>query len=52
MKLDALQNAARFTRRKRLIQSSGRMGIEIVLDQSDVLGLRIDLIDQERTPLA
>ena len=46
MKLHALQNAASFTRRKRLIQRSRRVSIEVILHQSNVLCVRINLINQ------
>src|SRR2546425_12096629 len=46
MELEALQNAASFGRRKRLVERRRRMCIQVILHQANVLGLRIDLIHQ------
>src|ERR1700741_999256 len=46
MELQPLENTTSFTRRKGLIQGSGGVRLEIVLDQANVFRLWIDLIDQ------
>src|SRR5260370_24095236 len=46
MELDALQDASCFGRLKGFIEGSGRMGIEIVLHNAHILGMRVDLVHQ------
>jgi hypothetical protein len=46
MELQPLQNAARFRRRKRFVEGGRGVGIQIILDQANVLSLRIDFIHQ------
>jgi hypothetical protein len=46
MEFDALQNASCFGRLEGFIEGSRRVSIEIVLHDTHVFGMRIDLVDQ------
>jgi len=46
MELDPLQDAPRLGGRVGFIQGSGRMRVQIVLDDANVVRVRIDFIDQ------
>src|SRR6266446_6574168 len=45
MELDALQDAPRLGGREGFIQGSGRMRVQIILDDTKVFRMRIDFID-------
>ena len=46
MKLHMLQNTTSFGRRKRLIERRRRMCVQVILHQTKIINVRIDLIDQ------
>jgi hypothetical protein len=46
MELHPLQNAARFRRRKGFVEGGRRVRVQVVLDEPDIFGVRIDLIHQ------
>ena len=46
MELDPLQNASCFSRLEGFIESGWRMGIQVILHDAHVVGMRVDLVDQ------
>ena len=52
MELDAPQDAPCLSRFKGFVEGSGRMGVEVVLHDADVVRMRIDRIDQPANALS
>jgi hypothetical protein len=47
MELQSLHNAAGFSRGKGFVEGGRGVRVQVILHQANILGVRIDLIDQE-----